>query len=251
MVRIFFIILLLISTSACTKTTFIRSAPDYSQSLVKSKIALLLPSKVEINQVDAFNKKTRVYEYEDRLEENIIDVFITKMQDKGYNIKLFSRTEIGTNKLSKDVVDVKDNFDEILGILYAGGAWKEDVAYSIDQKIPSAIELGKRTGADLLVVMNFYGESKTSGAVTKDFCTEILKGVLTGRIDSSDPSEFSIVRLAILDSLTGRVLWTHSVSLSKDMIDTTIENFSDNNKVDRKNLSILFNSALADLPDAT
>jgi hypothetical protein len=79
MVRIFFIILLLISTSACTKTTFIRSAPDYSQSLAKSKIALLLPPKVEINQVDAFNKKTRVYAYEDRLEENIIDVFIAKM----------------------------------------------------------------------------------------------------------------------------------------------------------------------------
>ncbi len=99
--------------------------------------------------------------------------------------------------------------------------------------------------------MNFYAESKTSGAVTKDFCTEILKGVFTGRVDSSEPSEFSMVRLAILDVSTGRVLWTHSVSLSKDMIDTTIANFSDNDKVDKKNLSTLFGSALADLPDAT
>ncbi|MFP3018116.1 MAG: hypothetical protein ACEY3E_04335 [Candidatus Tisiphia sp.] len=46
------------------------------------------------------------------------------------------------------------------------------------------------------------------------------------------------------------VLWTHSVGLSSDMIDTTIASFSDNDKVDKKNLSILFNSALADLPDA-
>jgi hypothetical protein len=44
---------------------------------------------------------------------------------------------------------------------------------------------------------------------------------------------------------------SHSVSLFKDMIDTTIDNFSDNNKVDRKNLSILFGSALTDLPNAT
>ncbi len=249
MVRIFFIILLFFSTSACTKRTFVRSAPDYSQSLTKSKIALLLPPIVEVNQIDAFNKKTRVYSYEDRLEENIVDTFITKMQDKGYNIKLFSRTEIGTNKLSKYVVDIKDNFDETLNILYASGAWKEDAAYSIDEKIPSAVDLGGKAGADLLVVMNFYAESKTSGAITKDFCTEILKGCITGRINL-DPSEFSRVRLAILDVPTGRVLCTHSVGLSSDMIDTTIASFSDNDKVDKKNLSVLFNSALADLPDA-
>ncbi|WP_342278218.1 hypothetical protein [Candidatus Tisiphia endosymbiont of Myopa tessellatipennis] len=249
MVRIFFIILLFFSTSACTKTTFVRSAPDYSQSLTKSKIVLLLPPIVEVNQIDAFNKKTRVYSYEDRLEENIVDTFITKMQDKGYNIKLFSRTEIGTNKLSKYVVDIKDNFDETLNILYASGAWKEDAAYSIDEKISSAVDLGEKAGADLLVVMNFYAESKTSSAVTKDFCTEILKGCITGRVNL-DPSEFSRVRLAILDVPTGRVLWTHSVGLSSDMIDTTIASFSDNDKVDKKNLSILFNSALADLPDA-
>ncbi|WP_341761671.1 hypothetical protein [Candidatus Tisiphia endosymbiont of Thecophora atra] len=210
---------------------------------------MLLPPIVEVNQIDAFNKKTRVYSYEDRLEENIVDTFITKMQDKGYNIKLFSRTEIGTNKLSKYVVDIKDNFDETLNILYASGAWKEDAAYSIDEKISSAVDLGEKAGADLLVVMNFYAESKTSGAVTKDFCTEILKGCITGRVNL-DPSEFSRVRLAILDVPTGRVLWTHSVGLSSDMIDTTIASFSDNDKVDKKNLSILFNSALADLPDA-
>ncbi|WP_341755500.1 hypothetical protein [Candidatus Tisiphia endosymbiont of Ptychoptera albimana] len=249
MVRIFFIILLFFSTSACTKTTFVRSAPDYSQSLTKSKIVLLLPPTVEVNQIDAFNKKTRVYSYEDRLEENIVDTFITKMQDKGYNIKLFSRTEIGTNKLSKYVVDIKDNFDETLNILYASGAWKEDAAYSIDEKIPSAVDLGGKAGADLLVVMNFYAESKTSGAITKDFCTEILKGCITGRVNL-DPSEFSRVRLAILDVPIGRVLWTHSVGLSSDMIDTTIASFSDSDKVDKKNLSKLFNSALADLPDA-
>ncbi|WP_341747948.1 hypothetical protein [Candidatus Tisiphia endosymbiont of Dascillus cervinus] len=249
MVRIFFIILLFFSTSACTKTTFVRSAPDYSQSLTKSKIVLLLPPIVEVNQIDAFNKKTRVYSYEDRLEENIVDTFITKMQDKGYNIKLFSRTEIGTNKLSKYVVDIKDNFDETLNILYASGAWKEDAAYSIDEKIPSVVDLGGKAGADLLVVMNFYAESKTSGAVTKDFCTEILKGCITGRVNL-DPSEFSRVRLAILDVPTGRVLWTHSVGLSSDMIDTTIASFFDSDKVDKKNLSKLFNSALADLPDA-
>jgi hypothetical protein len=256
MIRTFFVFLLLISISACTKTTFVRSAPDYSQSLSKAKIVLLLPPNIEVNQVDALNKKTRVYGYEDRLEEIIVDTLITKMHDKGYNVKSLSRVEIGTNKLSQHVVDTKDNSDEILKILYAGGAWKEDAAYSIDHKIPSAVDLGTKVSADLLVVMNFYAESKTSGAMTKDLSMNVLQGALsmmaTGNAHvttKTDPSEFAMIRLAILDAVTGRVLWAHSVSASNDMIGTTLDSFSNSDKVDKKKLSVLINSVLVDLPN--
>ena len=156
--------------------------------LSKGKVALLLPPKIEVNQIDAWKKKTRVYSYEDRLEEIIIDILMTKMQDKGYNVKLLSRAEIGTNKLSKHVVDTKDDLDDILKILYTGGAWKEDAAYSIDHKIPSAVDLGKKVGADLLIVVNFYAESKTTGAMTMS----VFAGALSGH--TNDPSEFSMVR---------------------------------------------------------
>jgi hypothetical protein len=62
MIKACFIILLLIATCACTSnTTFVRSAHNYSGSLVKARVALLLPPDIEVNQIDALNKKTRVY----------------------------------------------------------------------------------------------------------------------------------------------------------------------------------------------
>ena len=257
MIKACFIILLLVATCACTNnTTFVRSAPNYSGSLVKARVALLLPPDIEVNQIDALNKKTRVYNYEDRLEEIMVDTFITTMHDKGYNIKLLSRPEIGINKLSHYAVDTKDEFKDIAKILYAGGAWSEDKAYSIDYKIPAAVELGKKMGGDLLIVMNFYSENKTSAAITKDLTTDILKGALfavaTGRTTTTntEPAEFSIVRLAILDASNGQILWAHSVSISNDIISTTTDSFSDANKVDKKKLSTLINSALIDLPSA-
>ena len=111
-------------------------------------------------------------------------------------------------------------------------------------------------GGNLLIVMNFYSENKTSAAITKDLTTDILKGALfavaTGRTTTTntEPAEFSIVRLAILDASNGQILWAHSVSISNDIISTTTDSFSDANKVDKKKLLALINSALIDLPSA-
>lgn len=261
MLKNFLIILALFATSACTgpKMTFVRSAPNYSESLDKSKIALILPPNVEVNQIDALNKKTRVHNYEDRLEEIIVDELIAQIQKKGYDhVKFFSKAEIAASKLSKSFVDIKDQFSDALKDLYKGGAWPEEKAYSINHKIPSAIEIAEKAQSDLLIVVDFYAESKTSAAITKDFTTDILKGVLfaisTGGRSTgstkSDPSEVSILKLAIIDTLKGQILWTHSVSISNDMISTTIDNFSDANKVDKSKLSKLINGALEDLPNA-
>jgi len=67
---------------------------------------------------------------------------------------------------------------------------------------------------------------------------------------NTEPAEFSIVRLAILDASNGQILWAHSVSISNDIISTTTDSFSDANKVDKKKLLALINSALIDLPSA-
>jgi hypothetical protein len=256
MIKNICVILLLVTISACTKTTCVRSAPNYSASLAKAKLGLFLPPNTEVNQIDAFNKKTRAYNYEDQLEDIIVDVFINKMQDKGYNVKYLSRAEIAAKKLSKCIVESKDQFNDVLTKLYLGGAWPESKAYSIDYKIPTVIDIGQSNVADLIVLMNFYAESKTSAAITKDVAADVFIGVIsvlaTGRhiSKSSEPTEFSRIRLAIIDSSNGQVLWTHSVGVSSEMIGTMIDSFSKGETVDRKKLSGLIDSALEDLPCA-
>lgn len=63
-----------------------------------------------------------------------------------------------------------------------------------------------------------------------------------------DNAENSSLKIAIIEAPTGKVLWTHSIGSSFDMISTSLDSLSDVDKVDKKRLSVLFNTALNDLP---
>jgi hypothetical protein len=259
MKNIFFILLLLTLTSACSSKTFVRAAPDYSLILTKQKVASILPPEIEVNQVDALNKKNRAYNYEEKVEDIITDILVNSMRDKGYNISLLPKAKISTSKLSKDLVDTKDEFNDLMGVLYTDGAWSREKAYSIDYKIPTTMAFNQTIGTDLVVLLSIYSESKTSAAIAKDFTSEVLKSALIsvatgGRSYSyssnAEPAEVTIVRLAILNAANGQVLWTHSVSSSSNMISNTVNSFSDSDKVDRDRFTNIINIALKDLPPA-
>jgi hypothetical protein len=240
MLKNFLIIFVLITTSACTTTTFVRTAPNYRDFLTKDKVILLLPPTIEVNQVDISGKKTRMYNYEDQLENHAVDVFIDTIQPM-YNVKLLSKADIANYKLSHIFADTKDAFDDSLDILYKDGAWKEEKAHSIDQKIPAAINFHKKIKADVVIIMNIYAQTKTSGALLKDLAINMFA--------KNHLSEFTMVRLGIIDLETGRLLWAHSVSESQDWLGTTIESLSNNTQfVDKTTMRLLFLSALKDLP---
>ena len=250
MPKFFLLILVIFTTSACASRTFVRSAPKYEHSLRQAKIAILLPPEVEVNSIDAFNKATRMYDYEDRVEFNIIDTLIPKIQEKGLNVKLLSRREIKDHKLSKDLLEIKDGFSDIISEFYSDGPWKEEKAFSINKSINGSREFYNKLNADLLIVLGFYSANKTSGAMAKDFTANIALNILTGGRSNinMENAERSSVKLAIIDAPTGKVLWTHSIGSSSDMISTSVDSLSDVDKVDKKRLSMLFDTALNDLP---
>ena len=151
MPKLFLLILVIFTTSACASRTFVRSAPKYEHSLRQAKIAILLPPEVEVNSIDAFNKATRMYDYEDRVEFNIIDTLIPKIQEKGFNVKVLSRREIKDYKLSKDLLEVKDGFNDVITELYSNGPWVEEKAFAINKCIKGSNEFYNKLKADLLI----------------------------------------------------------------------------------------------------
>ena len=250
MKQLFLLILVIFTTSACASRTFVRSAPDYEHSLKKAKFTMLLTPKVRIHSIDAFNKSTRMYNYEDRVESNIIDTLIPKIQEKGFNVKVLSRREIKDYKLSKDLLEVKDGFNDVITELYSNGPWIEEKAFAINKCIKGSNEFYNKLKADLLIVLDFNSNSKTSGAMAKDLTANLALSILTGgRSDINvDNVENTNVKIAIIEASTGKVLWTHSIGSSFDMISTSLDSLSDVDKVDKQRLSALFDTALNDLP---
>jgi len=252
MLRSFLLILVIVSTSACAKSTFVRSAPDYQATLQRSKLVLVLPPKVEVHTIDALGKKTKMYEYEDKLEVIITDTIIDKLREKNLNVRFLSRKEIHDMKLSHEIINLKDNFEDLTTDLYSSGPWKEEKAFAVDASIKGTSAIHQKLNADLIVMTDFSLSTKTSGAMATDLTKEILLGALSvmagGRANIRDePAEIARMKLALIDASSGKLLWMHSVGKDDDMISTTIDSMSDSNKVDQERLNHLCDIAFKDL----
>lgn len=246
MLRSFLLLLVVISTSACAKTTFVRSAPDYQETLKRSKLVLVVPPEISVHTIDASGKKTKMYNYEDKLEDLVTDTIISKLSEKGFDVKLLSRKEIHNNKLSNDIINLKDNFVNLTTELYASGPWKEDQAFSVEKSINGTAAIHKKLNADLVVMSNFSLDSKTSGALAVDFTKRLLFGAL-GTSSDNGIAESALMKLAFIEASTGKLLWMHSVFKNESALSTTIDNMSDANKVDKEKLDTLCNASLKDL----
>ena len=250
MFRTYLIIILTFALSACgAKHTFVRSTPDYEHKLRTAKIAVLITPEVEVNTIDAFGKKDRQYDYEDRLENNIIETLIPQLEDKGFNAKVqaLSRKEVKEYQLSSSILKIKDSFNDVIKELYTNdGAWPEEKAFSVDKRVEGAIEFHDKLNADLLIMVSLYSESKTSGAMTAEVAKHVLLSAV-GIRGNLDEMEKTRAKIAVIDSMTGKILWTNSIGSKSNIFSTSYDSFSDADKVDKERLTHLFDLALVDL----
>lgn len=247
MKKILPLIILLFFTTACTKTTTVRHTEKFEIPLAKSNKTLLLPPEIELYHITASHKHDRLYDYEDYLEDTIIDQFIDHMDCKNYKVQFFTRREIGQNKLSREVVDTKDESADTLKILYDTELWPAEKAYTINQIIPAAAMLGEKTNADIIVIMHVYSAALSTGASMKHIATSVALQALTGiRTGGSGGASF-MIRIAFLDAKTGSVLWSNSYKGEGGAFNSPTS-FIKNNKKDTKTVKALFKEVLKPLP---
>ncbi len=248
MIRIYSVIIMAFALSACgAKHTLVRSTPGYEQNLKNERTSMVLTPEVEVNTVDTFGKKERQYDYEDRLENTIVEVLIPKLNKKGLHAQLLKRKDVRDHQLSASVIKVKDSFNDSLVELYPGNdLWLKEKAFTTNKYVNAAKDFHEKLNADLLIMVNFYYENKTSGSMKAEFAKHVLLRAV-GVQGSSDETEKTRVKIAIIDSLTGKILWTHSVGVSSNIIASSYNSFCDTDKVDREKLAKLFDAALDDL----
>lgn len=247
MKKILPLILLLFVTTACTKTTTVRHTEKFEIPLAKSNKTLLLPPEVELYQINASNKLDRLYDYEDYLEETIIDQFIEHMDNHGYKVKFFTRRDIGQNKLSREVVDTKDESADTLKILYNTELWPAEAAYAINQTVPAAAILGEKTEADIIVIMHVYSAALSTGATMKQIATAVAIQALTGVNPCGSGGASFMIRVAFIDAKDGSVLWSNSYKGEGGAFNSA-KNFVKNNAKDTKTVKALLKEVLKPLP---
>ncbi|XVN40338.1 MAG: hypothetical protein RCO49_05750 [Rickettsia endosymbiont of Argas persicus] len=96
----------------------------------------------------------------------------------------------------------------IMTTLYTPLLWDQEQAYSITQNLGEpTLALGKKTGGDIFILIDYAQMIKTNGARTRDFLMNVAFGCSVTNADNITMS------IGIVDAKRSRILWTNNASL--------------------------------------
>jgi len=220
--RYLLLVLLAVVSSACVSRTTVRHSSDYQSVIARSNHeVLVMPPVAEVNMVGLGNKKTRMYDYEYHLEDIIIQEVIPALQEQGLRAKVMRRRDLHDQGLTADFTRLRDRYNEVRDQLYKETFWDEKQAFDISENTgPFATPIGAKNQGDLIVMLDYARDVKTSGARTADFMMDLVL-----RTNASQDADKSILIIGIIDAKTGKLLWTN---LGMDMRSVIASGMIDN-----------------------
>lgn len=240
--RVFLLLIITFTASACAKHTTIRHSNNYDSVIARSnRVAVVLPPEAEVNMVEFSGKKKRAYDYELHLESIIIDELIPALREENIQAIYLNRRALHDQDLVHSAGRTKERYNELRDKLYKNIALEEKIAFDINESIgPVASEISIKNHADLIVIIDFARNIKTSGARTADF---VLDMAFNG--SRSKEADKSILIIGILDCQTGKFLWSNLSVNIKGTIASAMDNSNDEDKLMHEKLSSMIKDLFA------
>lgn len=203
--RFYALILVAIIASSCTTT--VRHKDNYQSAIARSNHKMLiLPPAAEVGTIDITGKRERMYDYELHLEDILSQETIEALSNEGFRVKAISRRTLHEQGLTRDEARLHTRYDEARDSLYANHNLDKKKAFNINEKIGVQFSsvIGKKNDTDLLIMIDFIKNFKTTGAKTKDAIMDALL-----RTNYSADTDKSIMILTIIDANSGDILWSN------------------------------------------
>lgn len=233
----FLVLILLVLTSCAPITT--RQTTDYRQVIARYNTIALLPIEVEINSVDAAGKTKRFHDYEYHLESLVKDNILPEMRPRGFRITFLSRKDAHDKGIYNEVLHCREKYNDSIKALY-NPQFRQKNASSIDINVGEcAIRIGEATGVDLMMIVDFSGYAKTSGAVTLSFLTGMVTGIYSG-----GPTAGSSMLISIIDAKNGKLLWSNTATEHDSLFTSSSSNKARQDKIDNRTINRLMKKIL-------
>ena len=234
MLRIVLVVCLLCS-SACSMTS-VRHRQGFDEVLNRKTIAGM-PAEIKVNMVGAFGSKERQYNYEEHLDELLLNEASKILKTKGYKVRVVSRKTLSKANNFDAYDDLKESIERVSLELYKTPMMAEEKAYNIDTKVHEPVSKLKKLGdGQVLLFIDYINNITTNGAR--------VVNVLAGGKQAVDSSA---ILLLFLDANTGDVLWSNMVRFDKGLGADLFES-SDHKERDSKHLHRILAGALANFP---
>lgn len=231
--------------SGCANQTMMRSHKSFEETMPRLKNVILLPPSVNVRLVDSGGGQgKKQYNYEDQLEGNITETLVEFLRAKNYKSRIVSRREIHNKKLSKNYSIFKDEFEFRMKSVYPTLLMDKEKAMDMNILLKRDFnEIVLDKDYDFFLMIDYQARNKTGGA---NFLTALTPGY---KDPIEDAAESITIRATIIDAKNYRILWSNIVRDGFSALSCALDNFSSNDKVDRKRLKNFYKVLFKALPD--
>lgn len=221
-------LLCVVFLAGCASTTT-RTHPTLVSQLERIETVVIAPPRIEIQYLTLTGENERMLAKEAEIRERLVHSASEKLAAKGFSVIDFDfeKTIAEDEEFAYVVTQVREGFDQARLDLKMGKSIPESDARSIKTSVGEAVNIvAGKSGADAILLIRYAGFDKSDGYVAKDVGTSILVSVLTmGAVIPVQPASGAITEFALIDGVTGEVLWadTRAGSLGHSVGDKAME----------------------------
>ncbi len=203
----------IVFSTGCATYTSVREHASLAEVASDLDSVVVAPPQVNIELRVFTGENEPLTDKEDMVRDQLITLAEKRLQEEGLKVINFDFENAIANDedLAFSLTQAKEALDHAKKDLYSGKAVAvEDKAQFRASLGPAVNAIAEHTGAETVLLMDYYGFEKSAGLKTKDAAAGILLAVLLGSSNAaiSAPSG-SFVDLALVDTASGDVLWTN------------------------------------------
>lgn len=213
------VMLLVAWLGACASKpmTTAREHPDIDQALLDIERVVVAPPIVSIERVVFSGENERLTAQEANVAAELVAATSSALTQRGYEVVPFdfAKEREADPDFAFALNQVIEAFDRVKEDMLLGRPIPEVDKRKFAQSLGEAVNLvADRAAVDAVVIVQFAGFDKSGGTRAKEMASSILLAALLGSTAIA-PSEGSYVELALVDGVTGNLLWTDAAGVAK------------------------------------
>lgn len=205
--------LAVVAAAGCSGTA-VREHPQLEQQLKNINSVAVLPPKARVESITFVGERERLESREAILEQELVKQARGALAAKGYGVidYDFSDKAMLNSDLPFAINRVYKGFARAEKLLYEKPTLPQNEKRSIRADVGLSVNtVNQATGADAVFLMNYAGYEKRFGTAAKDMAAGMLLGLLLGGgAAGAATSSGSSLDMALVDSLSGEVLWSNT-----------------------------------------
>lgn len=209
-IRSLILSVLVVVTSACSYTS-VRQHQDFNEIAKSIDSVVVAPPTVTVELVVFTGENERLKEKEDAVGGTLVNLAAEKLQAQGLKVIDFDFEKAITEdeEFAYALTQCREAYQKAKQDLYNGKSVLEEDKATFKTSLGAVVNtIAEKTGAEALVLMEYYGFEKSGGMIAKDVAASVLIGLLTGSVPIQ-PTEGSSLQIALIDTAGGDVLWTN------------------------------------------